>query len=181
MHCGKAGLTFDYPAKGGKERMQVVTAAPVAAVVGALHRRRRPGQRLLAYADGGRWHELGSEDMNKYLRELFGQDVSAKDLRTWHATVLAAVGLAVSGHAAASPAARKRAVIRTVKEVATYLGNTPAVCRKSYVHPAVIDAFVAGTLPAARACCGLSAEEARVLRLLGPLRRAAGRRRSGCR
>jgi DNA topoisomerase-1 len=146
VHCGKAGLTFEYPAKGGKERMQVVTAAPVAAVMRALHRRRRPGQRLLAYADGSRWHELDSEDMNKYLRELFGQDVSAKDLRTWHATVLAAVGLAVSGHAAASPAARKRAVSRIVKEVAEYLGNTPAVCRRSYIDPRLIDRYLDGEI-----------------------------------
>jgi DNA topoisomerase I len=71
--------------------------------------------------------------MNSYLRELFGQEVSAKDLRTWHATVLAAVGLAVSGHAATSPSVRKRAVSRIVSEVADYLGNTPAVCRRSYI------------------------------------------------
>lgn len=144
VHCGKARLTFEYPAKGGKERMQVVTAAPVADVMRALHRRRQPGQRLLAYADAGRWHELDSEDMNKYLRELFGQDVSAKDLRTWHATVLAAVGLAVSGHAAASPTARKRAVSRIVEEVAEYLGNTPAVCRRSYIDPRLIDRYLDG-------------------------------------
>jgi DNA topoisomerase IB len=82
--------------------------------------------------------------MNGYLRELFGQQVSAKDLRTWHATVLAAVGLAVSGHAPASPAARRRAVGRIVKEVAEYLGNTPAVCRGSYIDPRLIDRYLDG-------------------------------------
>jgi DNA topoisomerase IB len=144
VRCGKAGLVFEYLAKGGKERMQIVTVPPVAAVVRALHRGRRPGQRLLAYTGRGRWHELDSDDMNDYLRELFGQRVSAKDLRTWHATVLAAVGLAVSGHAAASPAARKRAVSRIVREVADYLGNTPAVCRASYIDPRLIDRYLDG-------------------------------------
>jgi DNA topoisomerase IB len=142
--CAKTGLVFEYPAKSGKERMHVVTAPPVAAVVRALHRRRRPGQRLLAFTDGGRWRELDSDDLNRYLRELFGQDVSAKDLRTWHATVLAAVGLAVSGHAAASPSARKRAVNRIVTEVAGYLGNTPAVCRSAYIDPRLFDRYLDG-------------------------------------
>lgn len=82
--------------------------------------------------------------MNSYLRELFGQEVSAKDLRTWHATVLAAVGLAVSGHVAASPSARKRAVSRIVSEVADYLGNTPAVCRRSYIDGRLLDRYLDG-------------------------------------
>ena len=144
VHCTRTGLVFEYPAKSGKERMHVVTAASVAAVVRALRRRRPPGQRLLAFADRGGWHELDSDDMNSYLRELFGQDVSAKDLRTWHATVLAAVGLAVSGHAPASPSARQRAVGRIVREVAEYLGNTPAVCRRSYIDPRLIDRYLDG-------------------------------------
>jgi DNA topoisomerase IB len=145
VHCTKAGLAFEYPAKGGKERMQVVTVAPVRSVVCALRRRRPPGQRLLAYADGGRWHELDSDGMNDYLRDLFGgQPITAKDLRTWHATVLAAVGLAVSGHAAASPTGRKRAVRRVVTEVAEYLGNTPAVCRASYIDARLIDRYLDG-------------------------------------
>lgn len=144
VHCTKTGLVFDYPAKSGKERMHVVTAEPVAAVVRSLHRRRPPGQRLLAFSDGGRWRELDSDDMNSYLKALFGQDVSAKDLRTWHATVLAAVGLAVSADAPASPSARKRAVSRIVTEVAGYLGNTPAVCRSSYIDPRLFDRYLDG-------------------------------------
>lgn len=144
VHCTKSGLVFEYPAKSGQERMQVVAAASVRSVVCALHRRRPHGQRLLAFADSGRWHELDSADMNGYLRELFGQEVSAKDFRTWHATVLAAVGLAVSGHAATSASARKRAVSRTVSEVADYLGNTPAVCRRSYIDPRLTDRYLDG-------------------------------------
>jgi DNA topoisomerase IB len=144
VHCTKAGLVFEYPAKSGKERMQVVTAAPVRAVVAALRRERPPGRRLIAYRDRGGWHELDSADMNSYLHDLFGHEVSAKDFRTWHATVLAAVGLAVSGHAPPSPSARKRAVSRVVGEVADYLGNTPAVCRASYIDGRLIDRFLDG-------------------------------------
>ena len=82
--------------------------------------------------------------MNSYLRDLFGQEVSAKDFRTWHATVLAAVGLAVSGHAPSSPSARKRAVSRVVSEVADYLGITSAVCRASYIDGRLIDRYLDG-------------------------------------
>jgi DNA topoisomerase-1 len=143
VHWGQAGLAFEYPAKGGKERMQVVTVDGAATVVCALRRSRPAGQRLMAYKCAGAWHELDSDDLNAYLRDLFGRDVSAKDFRTWHATVLAAVGLAVSGHAT-SPSARKRAVSRTVREVADYLGNTPAVCRRSYIDPRLIDRYTDG-------------------------------------
>jgi DNA topoisomerase I len=72
---------------------------------------------------------------------VMGAEVSAKDFRTWHATVLTAVGLAVSTQAPTSESARKRAVTRVVKEVAEYLGNTPAVCRSSYIDPRVIDLY----------------------------------------
>jgi DNA topoisomerase IB len=70
-----------------------------------------------------------------------GEDISAKDFRTWGATVLAAVALAVSGEVAATQAGRKRAISRAVKEVAHYLGNTPAVCRASYIDPRVFDRY----------------------------------------
>jgi DNA topoisomerase IB len=143
VHCGKDGLVFDYPAKSGKERMHVVAVDEAAVVIRALHRSRAAEQRLLACKEGGVWRELDSDDLNGYLRELFGRDVSAKDFRTWHATVLAAVGLAVSGHVA-TPSARKRAVSRTVREVADYLGNTPAVCRRSYIDPRLIDRYLDG-------------------------------------
>nr|WP_312024753.1 hypothetical protein [Nonomuraea sp. WAC 01424] len=97
---------------------------------------------LLRYrrAKGG-WDDVRSEDINDYLRELVGCEVTAKDFRTWHATVLAAVGLAVSRHAPASGAARKRAVTRVMREVAEYLGNTPTVARASYVDPRVVEAY----------------------------------------
>jgi DNA topoisomerase-1 len=85
-----------------------------------------------------------SEDINAYLKEATGGDFSAKDFRTWNATALAAVALAVSGGSATTPTARKGAINRAVKEVAKYLGTTPAVCRASYIDPRVFDAFAAG-------------------------------------
>ena len=137
-------LVFDYPAKSGRESVAVVTAAPVRAVVSALRRCRPPGQRLLAWSGRGQWHELDSDDLNEYLCDLLGLAVSAKDFRTWQGTVQAAVGLAVSGSAARSPSARKRAVSRVVAEVADYLGNTPAVCRRSYIDGRLIDRYLHG-------------------------------------
>src|SRR5262249_21164141 len=102
-------------------------------------------QRLLAYRDGRTWHDLHGDELNAYLKELLGTEASAKDFRTWHATVLAAVALAVSTHAAnASPTARRKAEVRAVKEVAEYLGNTPAVARASYINPRVFELYEQG-------------------------------------
>jgi DNA topoisomerase I len=84
-----------------------------------------------------------SSEINAYVKEVAGDDFTAKDFRTWTATVLAAVGV-VSGRAAGSRTARRRAVARTVQEVAHHLGNTPAVCRASYIDPRVFDRFAAG-------------------------------------
>jgi DNA topoisomerase-1 len=85
-----------------------------------------------------------SADINAYLKDATGEDVSAKDFRTWGATVLAAVAVAVSGAAAQTKTARRRVVVRAVKEVATYLGNTPAVARSSYIDPRVFDRYQDG-------------------------------------
>lgn len=87
---------------------------------------------------------MDARDINDYLQEASCGDFSVKDFRTWHATVLAAVGLAVSEPAAESATARKRAVARVAREVADYLGNTPAVARKSYVDPRVIELYERG-------------------------------------
>ncbi|MGZ6793753.1 MAG: DNA topoisomerase IB [Mycobacteriales bacterium] len=137
-------VTFDYTAKSGKHRVQSLVEPEVAEVVRALKRRRGGGEELLAYRDGRSWVDVRSTDVNAHLRALAGGDVTAKDFRTWSATVLAAVGLAVSTDAATSPTARKRAVTRVVAEVAHYLGNTPAVCRASYIDPRVIDLYDQG-------------------------------------
>src|SRR5947209_20469326 len=121
-------IRFDYPAKSGQRRVQSIVDPAVYEIVDGLKRRRGGSSNLLAYKDGGRWHDLRSDDINAYLKEVTGGNFSAKDFRTWNATVLAAVALAVSSRAA-SPSARKRAVARAMREVAHYLGNTPAVCR----------------------------------------------------
>ncbi|MGQ0519534.1 MAG: DNA topoisomerase IB [Actinomycetota bacterium] len=136
-------VRFDYVAKGGKQRIQSVVDPEVAEVVDALKRRRGGGPELLAHRDGRRWHDVRSGDINSYIKDATGADFTAKDFRTWNATVLAAVSLAVARHAA-SPSARKRAVAWTMKEVAFWLGNTPAVCRSSYVDPRIVDRYRAG-------------------------------------
>jgi DNA topoisomerase-1 len=137
-------MVFDYPAKSGVRRVQAVVDPSAAEIVGRLRRRRGGGHELLAYKDGGRWRDVRSEDINAYLKAATGDDFSAKDFRTWNATLLAAVALAVSGQVAGSKTGRKRAISRAVQEVAGYLGNTPAVCRASYIDPRVFDAYQAG-------------------------------------
>jgi DNA topoisomerase IB len=137
-------LVFEYPAKGAKQREQAVAEDQVCAAVRSLRRRRDGGDQLLVYRSGRRWHDVTAADINDYLREVSGGDYTAKDFRTWHATVLAAVGLAVSVSAAAREASRKRAIARVVREVADYLGNTPAVARASYIDPRVIERYEEG-------------------------------------
>jgi DNA topoisomerase I len=139
--CRAGTLTFDYPAKSGKQRVQSLADDELCRLVRTLKRRRSGGPELLAFREQRRWVDVKSQDINDYLREITGGEFTAKDFRTWHATVLCTVALAVSTHAPTSPSARKRAVSRAVKEVAHYLGNTPAVCRASYIDPRVIDRY----------------------------------------
>jgi DNA topoisomerase IB len=134
-------LLFDYPAKSGKRRVQAVVDPEIADTVQRLKRRRGGGDDLLAYKRSGRWVDVRSQDINDYLKEITGLDVSAKDFRTWGATVMASVALAVAGPAAATKSGRKRAITRAVKEVAYHLGNTPAVARAAYIDPRVFDRY----------------------------------------
>src|SRR3954463_13877016 len=138
-------LLFDYPAKSGRQRVQSIVDPEVYEILSALKKRRGGSPELLAYREGRRWRDLKSADINAYIKEVTGGDFSAKDFRTWNATVLAAQALAVSGEVAgSSKAARKRAINRAIKEVAGYLGNTPAVCRASYIDPRIFDRFEGG-------------------------------------
>jgi DNA topoisomerase IB len=139
--CSGEVIRFDYIAKESKRRLHAVTDPEVAAVVRTLKRRRGGGEELLAYKRDGRWYDIRSADINAYLKAATGRDISAKDFRTWGATVLAAVGLAVIEPAELSRGGRKRAINRAVKEVAFYLGNTPTVARNSYIDPRVFDRF----------------------------------------
>jgi DNA topoisomerase-1 len=150
-HAGfsRGEIVFCYPAKGGYERVQAIADPQVVRVIRALRSRRADGGALFAYRAGSGWHDLHSQEINHYLKELTGLDVSAKDFRTWNATVLAAVGLAVSPVPRTSESSRKRAVARVVREVSEYLGNTPAVCRKSYIDPRVIERYHRGDTIAA--------------------------------
>jgi DNA topoisomerase I len=142
-------ITFDYTAKSGKRRIQSVADPDVLAVVRDLKARRGGGPELLAWqrpdSAGGGWSDVKSSDINAYIKEATGGEFSAKDFRTWSATVLAAVALAVSSTVSKSPTSRKRAIARAMKEVAEYLGNTPAVCRSSYVDPRVVDYYTSGS------------------------------------
>jgi DNA topoisomerase IB len=142
--CSGGQIVFDYPAKGAKHREQAVADDQVCGVVRSLKRRRSGGEELLAYRSGRAWRDVTAADINQYLHKISGGEFTVKDFRTWHATVLAAVGLAVSETAATGDSARKRAVARVVREVADYLGNTPAVARASYIDPRIIELYERG-------------------------------------
>ncbi|KQY21404.1 DNA topoisomerase [Cellulomonas sp. Root485] len=142
---GRVHLNF--PAKSGQVRDTVVEDDDVATIVRTLTRRRDEGPELLAWRDDdGAWHDVTSADVGAYVKARLGEDATPKDFRTWHATVLAARGLADVGPPPASERARTRAVTQVVRDVAEELGNTPAVCRSSYIDPRVIELWQRGTM-----------------------------------
>jgi DNA topoisomerase IB len=148
-HVTVAGseLIFDFPAKSGQRRVQAIADRDALALVAAL-KRRRSGSQLLAWRKDKRWTELHADEVNEYVKHVSGGDFTAKDFRTWNATVLAAVALSDDAPEK-TRAARERSVSKAIKSVAAYLGNTPAVCRASYVDPRVIDRYLAGSTIAA--------------------------------
>ena len=133
-----------FPGKSGKEVEAEVSDRRVARVVRQCQE--LPGQELFAYVDeNGERRTVSSQDVNDYLRESTGEDITAKDFRTWAGTVLAAAALReVEGFESATEA--KRNVVAAIDRVARRLGNTRAVCRRSYVHPAVVDSYMDGSL-----------------------------------
>ena len=139
-------VTFDYEAKGGKRRVQTIMDPDLAKLIRALDSRQGGGRELLAYKAKGEWRDVRSDDINAYVRETSGGEFSAKDFRTWNGTVLAAVALAAYAREreVETKAARTRAKNLAVKQVARFLGNTPAVCRASYIDPRVLDRFDGG-------------------------------------
>jgi DNA topoisomerase IB len=159
-------MVFDYPAKSGQRRLQGIADPEALEVVAKLLRRRSGGDELLAYKRGRKWADVRSDDINEYLKAATGADFSAKDFRTWSATVLCAVALGVSGEVADTKTGRKRAMLRAVREVAHYLGNTPAVCRASYIDPRVFDAYQGGLVIDLSRAEGQRAIEEAVLDLL---------------
>jgi DNA topoisomerase-1 len=138
-------LVFTFVGKSGVEHVIEIDDATVVAAIEVMRRRRTPDDpSLLAYKNGRGWRSILPQLVNDYLRETTGIDATAKDFRTWHATVLAAAALAETPEPGESQASRRRAVVGAMKEVGEFLGNTPALARSSYVDPRVIDAFDEG-------------------------------------
>jgi DNA topoisomerase-1 len=141
---GSAKAVFEFRGKSGKVHRTGFSDRRLARIVKACQD--LPGQRLFQYLDDeGEQHVVESADVNAYLREALGEDFSAKDFRTWAGTLAAARALVTLPECAGDGEA-KRNVVTCVKAVAGVLGNTPAVCRKAYIHPAVLEAYEAGKL-----------------------------------
>lgn len=137
-----------FPGKSGRNHHLVLEDPELTTAVRALLARRSGGPELLAYQQGGRWVDVGSTELNEYIRDVTGMDASAKDFRTWHGALHALSALSAA-EAGERPA---RAVARAMRVVSEHLGNTPAVARSAYVHPGVVEAFLRGKdLPAVSA------------------------------
>ena len=138
-------LVFCFVGKSGIEHCIEIDDPLAVAAVESMRRRRGGGDRLLAYKTSRRWAPVDAAIVNEYLREAAGTEITAKDFRTWHATVLAAAALAGSDEPGETKTSRKRAIRQAMTEVAEYLGNTPAIAKSSYVDPRVVDLYEDGT------------------------------------
>ncbi|MGV3662287.1 MAG: DNA topoisomerase IB [Prosthecobacter sp.] len=164
-------ITFEFKGKSGKRHRIDLRDARLAKMVRRCQE--LPGQDLFGYVDAdGKVHDVTSGEVNDYLREIAGTDFSAKDFRTWAGTVLAAVALR-QFEAFTSQVEAKRNTLRAVESVAHLLGNTPAVCRKCYVHPVVLNGYLTGQTIAdlrrsrpGRSPTRLRPEETAVLKLI---------------
>ena len=166
-----ARVRFEFRGKGGKHHTVDVSDRRLAAVVRRCQD--LPGYELFQYLDeDGQRQAIDSADVNAYLREIGGEEFTAKDFRTWGGTVLAAFALAGPGEEGDA----RRRLTAAIVQVAARLGNTPTICRKCYIHPDVVAAHLDGSLKAGlreRPGSGLSAEEWAVLRLLESAARRA--------
>ncbi|WP_430911199.1 DNA topoisomerase IB [Methylobacterium sp. sgz302541] len=187
-------LTFRFKGKSGKEWNLSLKDRRVARIVKACQD--LPGQELFQYLDGdGTRRDVTSGDVNDYLREITGQDITAKDFRTWAGTVLAALALR-EFESFDSEAVAKKNVRSAIEAVAARLGNTPTICRKCYIHPQLIDCYLEGGLllqvkdavetELSEELASLRPEEAAVLSLLrnrldGPKAPVRSARKSGAR
>src|SRR5258708_27758751 len=134
----KGSVSFSYRGKSNVKQRQVSTTADIIRLVARVER--TPGRRLFRYTDGKSWRNLTAADVNEYLRRRIGR-FNAKDFRTWGGTLRAATVLAELGPPM-SPTEAKRNVALAMRLVSAELGNTPTVCRSSYVHPMVIARYV---------------------------------------
>lgn len=141
---GRDGLVFAFTGKSGVGHRIVIDDPVVLTAIQPMRRRRDDSPRLLAYRGARGWADLDAGTVNAYLADLLGGEMTAKDFRTWHATVLAAAALAVAEEPGLTAASRKRAVRAAVVEVAAYLGNTPAIAKNSYIDPRVPEAYENG-------------------------------------
>jgi DNA topoisomerase-1 len=186
-----ATLRFQFRGKSGKRHSVDVNSRRLARIVRQC--RDLPGQELFQYLDDdGRAQDVTSSDVNQYLRDMTGTDFTAKDFRTWAATVLAATALRENAgpgvNRPASTAQSKKHVVRAIEAVAGILGNTPAICRKSYIHPAVLECYMDGSMPRKlktslpasmrKTASKLKADELATLRLLHCARSTTERRKA---
>jgi DNA topoisomerase-1 len=137
-------LVFAFVGKSGVEHEIAIDDAVVIEAIEIMRRRRGEDLRLLSYRNGRSWRSLLPELVNEYVRSSTGLEATAKDFRTWHATVLAAAALAETPEPGATQASQRRAVAGAMKEVASFLGNTPTLARSAYVDPRVIEAYEDG-------------------------------------
>jgi DNA topoisomerase IB len=140
-------LVFEFTGKSGIEHRIEIDDVGAVEALEVMRRRRGTDDRLLAWKDGRRWRPVDSALVNEYVGRTTGMEATAKDFRTWHATVIAAASLAGSLEGAGEPAtktARKKAEAAAMKEVAEFLGNTPTLARSAYVDPRVVDAYEEG-------------------------------------
>jgi DNA topoisomerase-1 len=137
-------IRFEFRGKSGIRHSIRLQDRRLARII--MRTRDLPGQDLFQYVDEeGQRHAISSTDVNDYLRELTGQDYTAKDFRTWAGTVLAAMAL-LDCEPCSSETQGKKMVVQAIAAVAQKLGNTPAICRKCYVHPRIIEAYMEGVL-----------------------------------
>jgi len=168
-------IRFNFRGKSGKQYSIGVRNKRLAKIVKRCQE--LPGQDLFAYLDENKQPvDISSTDVNEYLREITQDDFTAKDFRTWAGTVLAAMALQESGDCGSKTQA-KRNIVAVVKKVAEHLGNTPAVCKKCYIHPGVIDGYLDGSILKAgserKSVSGLAPEEATVVNFLQQLAKAS--------
>jgi DNA topoisomerase-1 len=167
-------LRFNFKGKSGKVWRLGIRDRRIAKVIRACQD--LPGQELFQYVDeGGETRDVTSSDVNAYLREISGEDITAKDFRTWHGTVLAAMALQ-EFQKFDSQAGAKKNIKEAIQQVAARLGNTPTICRKCYIHPEILTTYIEGSLllevkkkvesELREDLAGLKPEEAAVLTLL---------------
>ncbi len=160
VRIARGRIELDFRAKHGIRHVSLVTDRKLARVV--KNCRDLPGSELFQYIDeAGERHCIDSADVNDYLREISGRDITAKDFRTWSATNLALLALADKEQERPT----KKAQVEAVKEVAKRLGNTPAICRKCYIHPAVLQGYLDGSLRRTLAAIGQEEQPAEMWRI----------------